>query len=87
MLLENLIGGDRWGTTIGSCISLLLSRNDANYILLWIGSVVGTIQWWIIRPVVKQAGWWILINTLFGWIGGIISGAVLVLLLRSTNNT
>ncbi|HEY9804369.1 MAG TPA: hypothetical protein V6D25_28815, partial [Leptolyngbyaceae cyanobacterium] len=74
-----------WGTTFGSCISLLLSGHNSETTLLWIGPVVGTIQWWIMRPVIKQAGWWILVNTLLGWIGGIFSGAVLVLLLRNAN--
>ncbi|MBD2499209.1 hypothetical protein [Anabaena azotica] len=75
-----------WGTTAGACISLLLSGNNADYTLLWIGPIVGTIQSWIMRPVIKQAGWWILINTLFGWLGGIFSGAVLVLLLKNQKN-
>jgi len=74
-----------WGTTFGSCISLLLSGHNSETTLLWIGPIVGTIQWWIMRSVVKQAGWWILVNTLLGWIGGIFSGAVLVLLLRNAN--
>jgi serine/threonine-protein kinase len=75
-----------WGTTLGSCISLLLSGHNAESTLLWIGPIVGTIQWWIMRPFVKHAGWWILVHTLLGWLGGIFSGAVLVLLLKNQKN-
>lgn len=74
-----------WGTTAGACISLLLSGHNSETTLFWIGPVVGTIQWWIMRPLVKHAGWWILVNTLLGWLGGIFSGAVLVLLLRDAD--
>ncbi|ABA19779.1 serine/threonine protein kinase [Trichormus variabilis ATCC 29413] len=71
------------GTTLGVCISVLVCGDYPEYSLLWIGPIVGSIQWFILKPYVKQAVWWILVNTLFGWIGGIISGAVLVFLLKN----
>jgi serine/threonine-protein kinase len=72
-----------WGTTFGVCLSLILSGKNTENSLFWVGPVVGIIQWWILRSVVKQAGWWVLVNTLLGWIGGIISGGVLILLLQN----
>ncbi|WP_066424320.1 serine/threonine-protein kinase [Anabaena sp. 4-3] len=75
------------GTTLGTCISLLLSGAYPEYSLLLVGPIVGIIQWWILRRYVEQSGWWILVNSLFGWIGGIISGAILVFLLKNPKNS
>lgn len=74
------------GTTLGTCFSVLISGAYPEYSMLWIGPVVGIIQWLLLRPLVDQAGWWILVNTLWGWVGGILSGAVLVLLLKNRKN-
>lgn len=80
------------GTTLGVCTSVLLSYimwfdTDLDAALgqsiILTGFSVGIIQWWLMRQFVKQAGWWILVNSLFGWIGGVFSGAVLVLLLKN----
>ncbi|BAY38580.1 serine/threonine kinase [Nostoc sp. NIES-2111] len=74
------------GTTFGVCLSLMLSGKDPENSLFWVGLVVGIIQWWILRPVVKQAGWWIIVNALLGWIGGIFTGGALILLLKNTKD-
>ncbi|WP_242039104.1 hypothetical protein [Anabaena cylindrica] len=74
------------GTTLGVCISVLVCGDYPEYSLLWIGPIVGIIQWFILRQFVEQAGWWILVNSMFGWIGGVLSGAVLVLLLKNPKN-
>ncbi|MBD2346774.1 protein kinase domain-containing protein [Anabaena subtropica] len=90
---------EKWwvlGTTLGVCISVLLSYimwidmdldSALGQSVILIGPSVGIIQWWLLRPFVKQAGWWILVNTLWGWMGGILSGAVLVLLLKKPKNS
>ena len=36
-----------------------------------IGLVTGTLQWFILRELVLQAGWWILASAL-GWAGGLV---------------
>ncbi|WP_427161923.1 protein kinase domain-containing protein [Aliinostoc sp. HNIBRCY26] len=77
---------EKWwllGTTLGTCIAVLITGSFPEYSLLWVGPIVGIIQWWLLRQYVEQAGWWILVNTLWGWFGGILSGAVLVLLLKN----
>ncbi|MBD2439409.1 serine/threonine-protein kinase [Nostoc sp. FACHB-110] len=74
------------GTTFSVCLSVLLSGTKPEYSFFWSGPIVGIIQWLILRRFVEQAGWWIIVNTLFGWFGGILSGAVLVLLLKNTKN-
>jgi len=74
------------GTTLSVCFSVLLSGTKPEYSFFWSGPIVGIVQWLILRRFVEQAGWWILVNTLFGWFGGILSGAVLVLLLKNPKN-
>jgi eukaryotic-like serine/threonine-protein kinase len=74
------------GTTLGTCISVLLCGYSPEYALILVGPIVGSIQWWLLRPFVKEAHWWILANSLFGWIGGLLSGAILVLLLKNPQN-
>ncbi len=74
------------GTTLGTCISILLCGSSPEYSLLLVGPIVGSIQWWLLRPFVEHSGWWILANSLFGWMGGILSGAILVLLLKNPKN-
>ncbi|HIK05986.1 MAG TPA: serine/threonine protein kinase [Trichormus sp. M33_DOE_039] len=77
---------EKWwllGTTLGTCLSVLICGPYPEYSFIWVGPIVGIIQWWLLRPFVEQAGWWILVNALWGWLGGIISGAVLVLLLKN----
>jgi serine/threonine-protein kinase len=93
LLRQHIPISQKWwllGTTLGTCISLILAHpisEDLNDLIgvsvALVGFIVGIIQWWLLRQFVKQAGWWILVNTLFGWIGGILSGAVLVLLLKN----
>ncbi|WP_414575867.1 protein kinase domain-containing protein [Anabaena sp. CCY 9402-a] len=94
MLRRHIPISEKWwllGTTLGACISVLLGNmmfsGDLDSVIglsfMSVGLIVGIIQWWLLRRFVKQAGWWILVNLLFGWIGGILSGAVLVLLLKN----
>ncbi|MCP5035396.1 MAG: hypothetical protein GY939_26655, partial [Actinomycetia bacterium] len=65
------------------------------------GLAVGVLQWLVLKPQVPRAGWWVLASTVgwllgvpageaVGWNGlgavhGIITGAVLVLLLRQNS--
>jgi serine/threonine-protein kinase len=57
-------------------------NNLQNFALLH-GLSVGIAQWLVLRRLVDKAGWWILVNAVGGWFGGIISGVVLVWLLRN----
>ncbi|AFY49912.1 serine/threonine protein kinase [Nostoc sp. PCC 7524] len=89
VLRKHIPISEKWwllGTTIGTCISVIVCGPYPEYSLLWVGPIVGIIQWWLMRRFVEQAGWWILVNSLFGWFGGILSGAVLVLLLKNPKN-
>lgn len=71
------------GTILGFCLAVLLCGPNPYNSMFLIGPAVGIIQWWLLRKYVEQAGWWLFVNTFFGWFGGILSGAVLVLLLKN----
>jgi serine/threonine protein kinase len=89
VLKRQLPVSEKWwllATTFSVCLSVLLSGRKPEYSFFWSGLIVGISQWLILRKYVEQAGWWIFVNTLFGWFGGILSGAVLVLLLKNTKN-
>ncbi|MBR8834813.1 MAG: serine/threonine protein kinase [Stigonema ocellatum SAG 48.90 = DSM 106950] len=78
------LSGQRWvlATTLGFSIIPFVSGRNTFSVLL-IGPTVGILQWLILRQLVYRAGWWVLVNALGGCVdGGIISGAVLVWLLR-----
>ncbi|HLO87344.1 MAG TPA: serine/threonine-protein kinase [Nostocaceae cyanobacterium] len=84
VLRQQIPLSEKWwiaGTTIGFCISVFLSGTNPYNALFWVGPIVGIIQWFMLRRFVKQSGWWVLVNAIFGGLGGIMSGAVLILLL------
>jgi serine/threonine-protein kinase len=84
VLRQQIPLSEKWwigGTTIGFVVSVFLIRSNPYDAVGWSGPIVGIIQWWILRRYVKQSGWWVLVNTFFGGLGGIMSGAVLILLL------
>lgn len=71
------------GTTLAFCIAVIICGANPYDAAFFIGPLVGVIQWFILQKIVDQAGWWVLVNALGGWTdGGLISGAVLVWLLR-----
>ncbi|WP_414528948.1 protein kinase domain-containing protein [Nodularia chucula] len=85
------------GTTLGTFMPyalVLIKGNDPNealgFSILFGGLIVGIIQWWLLRPFVKRAYGWIVINAVpLGFLlgGGILSGGVLVSLLNNPKNS
>ncbi|MBD2681179.1 MULTISPECIES: serine/threonine-protein kinase [Nostoc] len=89
VLRRQLPVSEKWwilGTTLGTCFSVLICGKYPEYSMLWVGLIVGIIQFFLLKPLVEQSAWWILVNSLWGWFGGIFSGAVLVLLLKNRKN-
>ncbi|MFN6562119.1 MAG: protein kinase domain-containing protein [Nostoc sp. ChiSLP01] len=86
VLRRQLPVSEKWwilGTTLGTCFSVFICRDYPEYSIFWVGLIVRIIQSLLLKPLVEQSGWWILVNSLWGWFGGIFSGAVLVLLLKN----
>jgi eukaryotic-like serine/threonine-protein kinase len=79
------------GNTLGGWLSLVIVDSipfhtfiAVPFPLLFQGLIIGIIQWWLMRPFVKRAYWWFLVNSVFFfWFGGIFSGIVLVYLLKN----
>ncbi|HLP90262.1 MAG TPA: protein kinase [Nostocaceae cyanobacterium] len=90
ILKQKIPISEKWwsaGTALGFCISLVLSlltSAEPYNAMLWVGLIVGIIQWFILRRFVEQLSWlWIVVNTIGGGFFGLTSGVILLLLLKN----
>ncbi|AHJ28025.1 protein kinase [Nodularia spumigena CS-584] len=83
--------GTTLGTFIPYAVALIIfvdTDTAVGFSAMFGGVIVGIIQWWLMRPFVKRAYWWIVVNSVpfFFLFGGIFSGIVLVYLLKNPKN-
>jgi eukaryotic-like serine/threonine-protein kinase len=80
------------GTTLGGWLSFVIgdmifldTDTATGFALFFGGLIIGIIQWWLMRPFVKRAYLWIVVNSVpfFFWFGSIFPGIVLLSLLKN----
>ena len=86
-VVGRLVGGAAWGASWGPDWSAE-PGGDVGFVVAVAagGTVLGVLQWLVLRRRVARAGWWVLASTagwaVLGAVYGAITGAVLVWLLR-----